>query len=210
MRHALVASMGLVLLASVARAQHVEVSLFGGQYLPVPTSYEIGLHFECGYTTPEDPECPSTYRAGTLGGGAMFGARLTIPLRARHGVDVALQGTSLTHSVSSGPSESLQLFLLSVQPHYEIPLDRFFEAVVAAGMTLGFANVTADSVPDSETVAGWRSGLAFSGALRTRLPKTVQFEVHGTMNAYFLNPGGAHTFAFMWGVGIKVPSPSNE
>ena len=197
-------------LPSLASAQRTEVAVFGGQYLPIPTSYELGIAFDCGNTTPEDPECPSNYRAGTLRGSAMFGARLTVPFGPRNAVDFTLQGTGLSHSVSFGASESLQLILLSVQPHYEIPVARFVEAVLAGGMTLGFADVLTPNLPDSQSLAGWRSGLAFSGALRTRLPKAVQFEVHGTMNAYFLNPGGAHTFAFMWGVGIKVPAPGSE
>lgn len=195
-----VAGLLVVCLPVLARAQRVEVSLFGGSYLPVPSSYETGEHFDCF----DDP-CPSSWKSATLSGGTMIGGRLTFQINPRHGVDVALQSTSVTNRVISSAgdgTEDVRLLLLSIQPHYQIPLHRSVEAVLGAGLSITSGKAGIRGLPEDQTMAGWRSGLAFTGALRAGLPGWLRMEVNGTLHAYVQNPA-----AFVWGIGLTYAPP---
>ncbi len=197
----------VVCLPVLARAQHVEVSLFGGSYLPVPSSNQSGEHVDCS----EEP-CPDYFfQSTTFGSGAMFGGRVTFQVNPRYGVDITLQGTRVTnHTVSSAGagSEDVRLLLLSVQPHYQIPIRGSVEAVVGAGLTMMSGKGGTHGLPEAQTLVGWRNGLAFSGALRAGLPGSLRMEVNGTLHSYVLSANEQNPFAFVWGLGLTYAFPS--
>ena len=210
MRHTILAGLGLALLPGVARAQRVEVAFFGGQYIPSPASSQSGSQDVC-----DQWPCPSSARFSMLSGGPMFGGRVTLPLRARHAIDIVFQTSSVVHTVESDyspdGSEDVRYLLFSVLPQYQVPFNRVVEAVIAGGMTFGVGSAVMGDVPDDESLAGWWSGLSLSGALRAGSPNSLRVELHGTFNAYFMSQSFPYTYAFMWGIGGRYALPrSNE
>ena len=196
----------LVFLPLTADAQRVEVSLFGGSYMPVRSTYRSGNYDVC------DEPCPSYFRTMTFGSGPMIGGRLTFEIGPRYGVDVTLQGTSVTNQLTSSAgtgSEDVRLLLLSIQPHYQMPLNQSVEAVLGAGLTILSGKAGTRGLPGNETMSGWRNGLAFTGAIRGSVAGSLRMELNGTLHSY-VNAGSENPMAFVWGIGLTYAPPSGR